>query len=88
MTGLSERRRVKILVRCATIAVQEAWWPWADRPMSVGTWQPLLHFRESLVLSAAALRVELLVLLLRVCALVLGLWAAVRRVVALVLLRK
>ena len=87
MTGLSERRRVKILVRCATIAVQEAWWPWADRPMSKGTWQPLLHLRESLVLSAASMRVELLVLLLRVCALVLGLWAAVRRVVGLVLLR-
>ena len=88
MTGLSERRRVKILVRCSTIAVQEAWWPWADRPTSVGTWQPLLHLRESLVLSAASMRVELLVLLLRVCALVLGLWAAVRRVVGLVLLRK
>ena len=41
-----------------------------------------------LALWAAALRVELLVLLLRVCALVLGLWAAVRRVVALALLRK
>ena len=31
----AERRRVKILVRCATIAGQEAWWPVADRSGSM-----------------------------------------------------
>ena len=73
MTGLSERRRVKILVRCATLAVHEAWWPVADRPwFSMGLW--LFEVRELLALWAAALRVELLVLLLRVCALALGLF--------------
>ena len=78
MTGLSERRRVKILVRCATIAGQEAWWPVADRSgsMTLGQWL-FVGLRESLALWAAALRVELLVLLLRSCALVLELWGAV-----------
>ncbi len=54
--------------------------------MTLGQWL-FVGLRESLALWAAALRVEVLVLLLRVCALVLGLWAAVRRV-ALALLRK
>ena len=91
MTGLSERRRVKVLVRCATIAGQEAWWPAADRvvndsvygsgspsggSMTLGQWL-FVGLRESFALSAAALRVELLVLLLRICALALELFGAV-----------
>ena len=72
MTGLSERRRVKVLVRCATIAVHVGpgvdEWTAAAEGRGVAMW---------IALSIAALRVELLVLLLRVCALVLELWAAV-----------
>jgi len=76
MTGLSERRRVKILVRCATTAVRAG--PDVDEWTAAAAGRGVAMWIE---LSIAALRVELLVLLLRLCALVLGVWAALRRVV-------